>query len=220
MIRWVSTLFVLATISSCIEDRLFPVKQVEIPKSESGKYGINSVLINEFIASACKSSEVSNGSCKDIISTFYTPTESRNGKWIEIYNPGDTAILLGSGQWYLTDDTLEKSKFLIPDGTKVGAKDYLLICCDNSPGFLADRQIHTNFSLSRYAGDVAIYYKTKVDADSVYLKVNEIQYVSASPQIPAYDSTARHISYGRQPDGNGGPLNRLSKATPGKPNTL
>lgn len=205
---------------SCIQDRIFPYEEVQNPKAEIGEYGINSILINEFVSSACKSSEVNNGSCHSIISAFYTPTESRNGKWIELYNPADTAINLGSGQWFLTDDTVQKDLFRLPKGTLIQAKDMLIICCDDFPQQPGDQLIHAPFSLGRYSGDIGLYYKSWTGTDSIMVLVNHIHYVAGASKVPSYDSTARHISYGRYPDGNGGNFLRLGKATPGKSNQM
>lgn len=208
---------------ACVEDRLLPEKPapiVEVPLSPAYEYGRNSLLINEFIASACKGSEVADGSCLAKVSAVYSPIESRNGKWIELYNPGDTALSFASGNWFVTDDTSSKSKFQIPKNHKpVPPKGLAIICTDNSPAMPGDSLIHAPFSMARYSGHVAVFYrKVKSPGDTAFLLVDELEYIKNAVQVPLYDSTARHISYGRKPDGNGGALIRLSNATPGKTN--
>lgn len=217
MNRW-SGFLVLLLFTGCVEDRFFPTREIFIPQPEKGKYGINSILINEFIASACRSSEVNSNGCLGIVSTFYSPTESKNGKWVELFNPGDTTVNLGTGQWFITDDSTKKDKFRLPKNTKIEAKSHLIICCDNSTTQHTDMQIHAPFSMGRYSGDIGLYFKEKTGSDSVFITVNHLHYVVGAWQVPGYDSTARHISYGRYPDGNGGQFVRLSKATPGTAN--
>lgn len=208
-------------VFGCIKDRSFPVPVIVAPPPPLGSYGLNSLIINEFIAAACKSSEVSSGACKGIVQGYYMPTESRNGKWVELYNPGDTAIRFSSGNWFLTDDTTNKDKYQIPSGQKpIPSKGFLLICNDGTDNPVSsDTSLHASFSTARYGGDIALYYrKISAGPDTSFILVNSVSYVKGAVQVPEYDSTARHISYGRTPDGNGGSFVRFTKASPGKSN--
>jgi len=214
--------FVVACLFfGCVKDRTFPVPVINNPPPPEGRYGLNSLIINEFIAAACKSSEVSSGACKGIVQGYYIPTESRNGKWVELYNPGDTAIRFSGGNWFMTDDTTSKDKFQIPTTQKpIPAKGFLLICNDGTDVPVAsDTALHASFSTARYGGDIALFYrKISAGPDTTFILVNSVSYVKGAVQVPEYDSTARHISYGRTPDGNGGSFVRFTKASPGKSN--
>ncbi|MDE7478671.1 MAG: CotH kinase family protein, partial [Lachnospiraceae bacterium] len=63
--------------------------------------------------------------------------------WLELYNASDGELLLGN--YYLSDDQSELTKWKFPDQT-IGAKEYLLIFCDKmNTG--SEQYLHTNFGL-------------------------------------------------------------------------
>ncbi len=63
--------------------------------------------------------------------------------WIELYNLTDQPINLSG--YALSDDVAKPEKWLIPDGTIIGAKDYLIVWADEDN---ADGPLHANFKLS------------------------------------------------------------------------
>jgi hypothetical protein len=60
--------------------------------------------------------------------------------WVELFNSGTTNVNVGG--YFLTDDATQTSKWVIPAGVSIPAKQYLLIWCDQK-----DTGLHTNFSL-------------------------------------------------------------------------
>lgn len=96
----------------------------------------NGLLINEFMADNESGLTDEDGDYSD---------------WIEIYNPGNTAVNLGS--WALTDDPDDLQKWPFPDVT-LGSHDYLVVFASgkdrraSGPGAV----LHTNFKLSQ-SGD-------------------------------------------------------------------
>ncbi|MHC5061248.1 MAG: lamin tail domain-containing protein [Planctomycetota bacterium] len=108
--------------------------------------------------------------------------------WIELYNPGNTAIDLGG--MYLTDDLGNLEKWQIPSGVTIGPDGYLLFWADNDDG---QGDMHTNFQLDRAGDEVAL-----VDPNGITI----IDSISFGKQ-------AVDISHGRYP--NGGAVWKYSK---------
>ena len=65
--------------------------------------------------------------------------------WIEIYNPGVSAINLYN--WSLTDDPAELNKWQFPSAT-INAGSYLIVFASDKNRKNANGQFHTNFKLS------------------------------------------------------------------------
>jgi len=90
------------------------------------------LYINEFLASNSSTNTDEYGDYDD---------------WIEIYNPGTSAVDLGG--MYITDDLSNPTKYQIPDTnaamTTVAADGFILLWADNED---AQGPLHTNFSLS------------------------------------------------------------------------
>lgn len=64
--------------------------------------------------------------------------------WIELYNASDREISLGN--YYLSDDRSELTKWKFPEQT-IGSQEYLVIFCDNM-NLDSDRFFHANFGLN------------------------------------------------------------------------
>jgi len=64
--------------------------------------------------------------------------------WIELYNSNNAEVNIGG--FYLSDDTSNPTKWMIPNGTKISAKGYLLVWADKENK--KDKELHTNFKLS------------------------------------------------------------------------
>jgi len=111
------------------------------------------ILINEFVASN------SSGG-------YYDSEYEDYPDWIEIYNASDAPMDISS--YYLTDELDELDKWIIPEGTVIGAKGYLLFLAD-------DRNInnHTSFKLSADGESIALSDRDKLVLDSlVYMPQN------------------------------------------------
>ncbi len=66
--------------------------------------------------------------------------------WIELYNTGTQPVDLTG--YYLSDDESDIVKWQFPDGTLIGAGEYLIIWADDDPSQTTDTEIHCNFKLS------------------------------------------------------------------------
>jgi hypothetical protein len=75
--------------------------------------------------------------------------------WIEIYNPGGSAIDLGG--WHLTDDDADPLKWTIPSPTWVAPDGFLVIFASSKDRTNPLEELHTNFKLSRSGEYLALY---------------------------------------------------------------
>ncbi len=71
--------------------------------------------------------------------------------WIELYNASTATVDLGG--YFLTDDPLEPTKWMIPPNTIMCGKTWLLFWADNETG---QGPLHTNFALSLSGGLVQL----------------------------------------------------------------
>ncbi len=126
------------------------------------------LYINEFLAS-------NSGATPD---PFGDPED-----WIEIYNPGATAIDLGG--MYITDDLATPTKYQIPTtdaaATTVPAHGYLLLWADAEP---AEGATHIVPKLSASGEAIGLYTGDLTEIDSL-----------------TFGAQTTDVSYGRQPDG-------------------
>ncbi|MBK9106646.1 MAG: CotH kinase family protein [Saprospiraceae bacterium] len=136
------------------------------------------VVINELQASNSTSiSDPDNGEFND---------------WLELYNPGNSAISLSG--WRLSDND-NSAEWFIPAGTTIAAKGFLLIWADGS-----GTGLHTSFSLSADGEQLSLY-------NAAGSKVDDI----------VFPAQLTDVSMGRQTDG-GAPWGYFSKGTPGTSN--
>ena len=142
--------------------------------------GDASLRINEVCATNRKSLKAADGSSPD---------------WIEIFNAGDTAAdLSGIG---VSDGDKNRYKFKFPEGTKLGAGDYLIIFCDDTDAVTGE--LHAAFKISA-AGETI--YMTASDG-------TELDKLT----LPELDPD---VTYGRTKDG--ADTLALLSPTPGKSN--
>ncbi len=132
-------------------------------------------------------------------STIADPDEvSAYEDWIEIYNPGTSAV--GMGGLYLTDDLTSPTKWVIPQGVTIPAGGHLLFWAD---GETVQGKTHANFKLSADGEAVGLFQADGQTAiDSV-----------------VFGAQGLDVAYGRYPDG-AATLTRLSPASPGSANQL
>jgi hypothetical protein len=127
--------------------------------------------------------------------------DGESSDWIELYNPGDSAISLSG--WTLTDDSTEPTKWSFPD-ISIGADSYLVIFAsgmDRTP--VNGDELHTNF---------------KLDLDGENLSLHNDAGIAVSSR--AFDPYPRQISdhsYGVAPEG--AELWYFDVPTPGAANT-
>ncbi len=98
--------------------------------------------------------------------------------WIELYNPNDQVVDISG---YLAYDTSTvATKFVVPAGTTIAAKGYLVLYCDDT-----NTGLHTNFKLSSGGEFVSLENAAGTLIDKVIF-----------PALTA------GTSYGRLPDGS------------------
>ena len=90
----------------------------------------NKVLISEFMA-------INNSSLQD--------EDGEHPDWIELYNPGETAINLSG--WYLTDKSDNLIKWKLPAVT-LNTDSYLVVFASEKDRTASADKLHTNFKLS------------------------------------------------------------------------
>lgn len=116
--------------------------------------------------------------------------------WIELYNPGLTAVSLNG--LALTDDPGDPTKFPITDGVTIPAQGFLVFFADNDP---KQGPLHTNFALSAGGESIALY---RIQDGKL------IDQYTFGPQTT-------DISEGRRPDGSGA-WQTFAAPTPNKSN--
>lgn len=124
--------------------------------------------------------------------------EGDYGDWVELYNTGSKTIdLTGYG---LTDNNESPFKYVFPEGTSIGADEYLLVFCDGKNTVDSEGKCHTNFSLSTEDKVISLYTPVKTLSSTVTI-------------VDMPDN----ISCGRA-EGES-EMKLFARPTPGKPNT-
>ena len=141
------------------------------------------LVINEFMASN---------------STTLADNTGEYDDWIEIYNAGNESLDLG--QYYLTDDLSNPSKFDLQELPDIPAHGYLIIFADEDGSQGYD---HANFKLDREGEVLAI----------VRISGSDTAFVDSL----SYGSQLTDISYGRYPDASSN-LEYFTQPTPGSSN--
>lgn len=137
-------------------------------------------------------------------STKTDPADGDFEDWIELYNPGTSAVDL-SGYW-LTDNVTNHTQFKIPNGTTIPPHGFLLVWADGETGQNTTNRadIHANFQLSGTGEQIGLYAPNGVTV------IDEL----------TFGAQTNDVSQGRFPDGGPGPFPYMSTPTPGAPNVL
>lgn len=125
--------------------------------------------------------------------------------WIELHNPGNTPIDLGS--LVLSANPAQLNTWSFPAGTTLATGQFLVVWCDNETAESSPpSQLHAAFRLNPTNGVVTI---ARLQNGS-YAALDALRYEDIPPDR----------SFGSFPDGQ--PLNRslFHRPTPGTPNTL
>jgi len=145
--------------------------------------GPGTVIINEFLAANANGLLDENSDASD---------------WIELYNPGASAVnLLG---WSLSDDPDVPGKWVLPSRT-IAAGGYLVVFASGKDRKPASGNLHTSFTLGANGGYLAIYppaYPATVAATlgSQYpTNYNPL----ATPAVTSYPAQRYNYSYGLNP---------------------
>lgn len=113
---------------------------------QSNCFSVN-LVINEFMA--------------DNVASYYDSTSNSYDDWMEIFNPGNSAVSING--WYLTDDINDTTKYMFPD-TAVQPGGYLIVWCDDDTG---DPGLHANFALSKSGEDLYLFDDSKNVVDGL-----------------------------------------------------
>lgn len=122
------------------------------------------VLISEFLA---------------LNSSIKTDVDGAYSDWIELYNPGETAVDLTG--WHLTDEASNLTKWTFPS-LSIGSGQYLLVWASGKDVVASNGEIHTNFKLSGTGEYLAL-----VEPDT-----NNISFEYA----PTFPTQQSDVSYG------------------------
>lgn len=76
----------------------------------------------------------------------YVDNHSDYEDWIELYNTGATPVNLGG--YFLSDDSLQNTKYVIPAGTTIAANGFLRFWCSGRNTFAAGHY-HTTFRITQ-----------------------------------------------------------------------
>jgi hypothetical protein len=140
-----------------------------------------------------KSQVVINELCPANGDLIYDPNFFDFSGWVELHNIGGSAADIGN--FYLSDEEANKTKWKIPSGTSIPANGFLLIWCDSRSSML-----HTNFNLDT-DGEVIIL------SNSSFTEIDKI----------TFPEQFTNVSYGRLTDG-GAEIGYLASPTPGLKN--
>ncbi len=138
----------------------------EISAISSPQAGV--LVINELLASNA---------------TIQEDQDNEFDDWVELYNNSSESLDLSG--YFLSDDETDLTKWSIPNGTIIGANDYLIIWTD---GDVDQSGLHASFKLS--ASGESLLLSSPMDTSI-------IDVVDFGSQLP-------DISYGRIPNGVGG----------------
>ncbi len=134
----------------------------------------------------------------DNASAVSDPADGQFDDWFELYNPTDQPADLG-GYW-LSDDDLTPQRFVIPQGTLVPARGFLLLWADDQSA-QTGADLHLNFRLGKSGETLTL-------RDPSGRTVDRLQF---GPQ-------REDVSEGRFPDGNPSSILPLPFPTPRAPN--
>lgn len=131
-------------------------------------------------ANAADNSVVLNEVCAK--NTSYLAADGNYYDWIELYNPSAAAVdLSGYG---LTDKAEEPYRFVFPEGTKIEAKNYIIVFCDSA--ITAQEGIFAApFGLSKDGETLTLTDKNGNIADTI-----------------TFGAIETNVTYGRCPDGS------------------
>jgi len=111
--------------------------------------------------------------------------------WIEIHNPGPTAINLQG--WYLTDSNNNLNKWAFPS-TTVPAGGYLTVFASGKDRAISGQQLHTNFQLDADGGYLALVKPDGQTVVSAYSYPQQLQMVSYGVMVTQSQTTLINAS--------------------------
>jgi hypothetical protein len=143
----------------------------------------NAVFINEWLAGNAN--------------TLADPADGNYDDWFELFNAGPNNVDLSG--YSLTDDLTNPAKWLLPSGTIIGAKQFLLVWADEdtAQNGLGSPDLHANFRLSLAGETIGLYAPNGAIVDQV-----------------TFGTQTNNVSQGRWPDGSAGQYVFMTNPTP------
>src|SRR5262249_22304974 len=124
--------------------------------------------------------------------------------WIELYNTGTNSVDLSA--FYLTDSYTDLTRWRFPDGTSLGAGQFVVVWADGEPTESKPGELHTNFRLTPTTGVVALTRLQGSPAAPAVVDYLEYTQLSAGRSIGSY------------PDGEPRQRRQFVEVTPGATN--
>jgi hypothetical protein len=141
-----------------------------------------------------------------VINELLANSQGIGPDWIELCNTTNQAIDIGD--WFLSDDANDLTKYKIAAGTSIPAGGYLVFYQDKHFGNEADPGCKTAFGLSK-------------DGETVYLHSGSNGVLTGYSQQEKFDASEVGVSLGRYPKSTGSDnFVALSAPTPGKANAV
>lgn len=153
-------------VSALMAAAALTVPYTHIPLSFSGFAAGESIIINEICAKN-STHTAPDGACYD---------------WIELYNPTSSSVNLSG--WGISDKESDPFKFTFPDGSEIGAGQYVVIYCDSV--------------MPEINGTYTASFGLSTSGETLYLTSSDSS-LCDSVEFPALASDQ---SYGRVPDGS------------------
>lgn len=94
--------------------------------------------------------------------------------WLELYNPGATALDIGN--WYLSDNPDNPDKWKLPQGTTIGAGGYLVVWLSGRDEAFGGH-LHANFKITQTKGQpetLVLSNATGVEVDRKKIKTIQV----------------------------------------------
>jgi hypothetical protein len=131
---------------------------------------------------------------------LFDETYGAYSDWFELFNASGAEVDLSG--WRLSDSAQFSSAFIIPAGTTIPDRKFLLIWADNNPG-LANGLLHVDFRLDRDGDDIALFDPRGMLID----RVN-------------FGRQSNDVSQGRWPNGSPGSFHFMPIPTPAASNVI
>jgi hypothetical protein len=139
-----------------------------------------------------------------VINELLANSQGTGPDWIELYNT--TAQAIDIGDWFLSDDANDLTKYRIAAGTSIPAGVYLVFYEDKHFGNEADPGCKTSFGLSK-------------DGETVYLHSGSVGLLTGYSEQEKFDASEVGVALGRCQKSTGAyNFVALSAPTPGKAN--
>ena len=151
------------------------------------------LLFLSLISTAVEGQVIMNELMASNETTLRDPDFGAFSDWIELYNGGDQIIDISG--YFISDDSVNLTKWVVPGGIRINPDDYLIIWADGK-----SLNLHTNFKLSKSGEGLFLCNKDTILIDQI-----------------VFGNQTTDISFGRETDGAANWI-FFKTATPGSTN--